>query len=77
MSNLGGLFALLWQIMEPLPLLMSEVKFKLGVISMLFMAKTFKDKKSDDHHHHHDHKENDFCTRDEQAAKDKGGKLTY
>ena len=56
--------------MEPLPLLISEVKFKLGVISMLFMAKTFKDKKSDDHHHHHDHKENDFCTRDEQAAKD-------
>lgn len=44
LSSLGGLFALLWSVLEPLPLFIAGIKFELGVMSLIFTAKTFKDK---------------------------------
>lgn len=47
LSSLGGLFALMWQVLEPIPLFISTIKFELGVMSLLFTAKSFK--KKEDH----------------------------
>ena len=64
--------------MEPLPLFISTIKFELGVMSLLFTAKTFKNKYDDPQEYQgtrctaHDE---DFETKDEKMAREKGGKL--
>lgn len=76
LSSLGGLFTLLFQFLEPLPVFISGIKFELGVMSLIFSAKTYKD----NHDHgdvEEDEKNEDYISRDELKAKERGGKVCY
>lgn len=57
---------MLWEMMAPIPLIVSGIKFELGVMSLIYSAKTYKQHSDHEHEaHNHGHRHGIFCHDDD------------